>query len=359
MGLTRKKKVSPVTLICEIAVMAAVGFVLDELSSSYSRGLFVNGGSIGIAMISVIVMVYRRGAVSGLLTGLIIGLFDVMTGPYMVAASPWKVFLQVGLDYVFPYVFVVACAVFKPAFVNAPTQGKRYLYLALGTMVGALGKLLCHYLAGVLFWADPSTFAWDLTKMNPYLYCFLYNAAFILPSAVLTTIVAVLIYRNSPQIFLLSQAKPRREIDRYHKLTGPEILGIGVFGIISLASFVYFLIAYIRSYYYEDYGSYGSEFGFDMNAMVAWILALILIGFCVFSLLANAKGKYPKRMFLNGLGLIGAIVFVYGISKITRLAMKGRDYSEYFGWLGAGLAVMLIAPLGILLSPSAPTLDAK
>ena len=359
MGLAHKKKVSPITLICEIAVMAAVGFVLDELSSSYSRGLFVNGGSIGIAMIAVIVMVYRRGAVSGLLTGLIIGLFDVMTGPYMLAASPWKVFLQVALDYVFPYTFVVICAVFKPAFVKAPTQGKRYLFLGLGVMLGALGKLFCHYLAGILFWADPSAFAWDLNKMNPYLYCFIYNAAFIFPSGILTAIVALLVYRNSPQIFLLSQAKPRLEKDRYHKLTGPEIFGIGVFGTLSLASFVYFLIAYIRSYYYEDYGSYGSEFGFDMNAMVAWVLALILIGFCVFSLLLNAKGKYPKRMFLNGLGLIGAIVFVYGVSRMIRLSIKGRDYSEYFGWLGAGLLVMLIAPLGILLSPSAPTLDAK
>ena len=51
--LTAKKKASPVTLMAEIAIMAAAGFVLDKLSGAIFRGVFVNGGSIGIAVQSL------------------------------------------------------------------------------------------------------------------------------------------------------------------------------------------------------------------------------------------------------------------------------------------------------------------
>ena len=60
-----------VRTLCEIGIIAALGFVFDELQGILFKGIFVNGGSIGFAMVAVLVMAYRRGWLPALLTGLL------------------------------------------------------------------------------------------------------------------------------------------------------------------------------------------------------------------------------------------------------------------------------------------------
>ena len=93
-----------VRTICEIGIFAALGFVLDELQGIISKGLFINGGSIGFAMIAVLIIGYRRGWLPALLTGLIMGLFDIATSAYILHPA------QLFLDYILPYALVaVGC----------------------------------------------------------------------------------------------------------------------------------------------------------------------------------------------------------------------------------------------------------
>ena len=73
--MTKKKNHDIVMTMVEVGVMAALGFVLDELSGIMFKGVFVNGGSIGIAMVCVLVMAFRRGFVPALATGVVMGLF--------------------------------------------------------------------------------------------------------------------------------------------------------------------------------------------------------------------------------------------------------------------------------------------
>lgn len=166
-GFFMSKSSEATRTIVEIGIFAALGFVLDELQGIISKGLFVNGGSIGFALIAVIIISFRRGPLAGLVTGLIMGLLDVSTGPY--ALNFW----QVLLDYVLPYAFVSTAGLFKYWYDHEEKDNKKILILMLATVVGGLSKLLSHYLAGILFWADPSGFAWNLTNINPYLYCFI------------------------------------------------------------------------------------------------------------------------------------------------------------------------------------------
>lgn len=334
MGLT-KKKVSPVALLCEIAIMAAAGFVLDELASAYSRGLFVNGGAIGIAMITVVVMAYRRGPLAGLATAFIIGFFDLMTGPYMVAASPFLVFVQVALDYVLPYPAIALCGVFKPAFDKAETKKEKLFFLSLGVMVGTLGKLFCHYSAGVLFWADPNGFAWGMTNINPYLYCFLYNGAFCFPSGILSGLVLALTLQKAPQLFLLSKLEdkplPRRAFQKWETIT---VISAGIGG---LALFGYFLYRFIASFYYGDYGADGSEFSFDGDMMVAWIASLLLALFSLIALLRARKERYIDGLYPKYLVFLGGLVSVYGLARLMRALIKGKDALPYLFWIIGGL----------------------
>ena len=94
-----KNTSNKIKTISEIGMFAALGFVFDALQGIFTKGIFVNGGSIGFAMIAVLIVGLRRGFLPALLTGLIMGLLDVADGAYVLN------FWQLCLDYIFPYMF--------------------------------------------------------------------------------------------------------------------------------------------------------------------------------------------------------------------------------------------------------------
>ena len=198
--MTKKKNHDIVMTMVEVGVMAALGFVLDELSGIMFKGVFVNGGSIGIAMVCVLVMAFRRGFVPALATGVVMGLLDLATGPYIIPGDAWRAFVQVFLYYVAAYPMVAFAAIFRKAFLNAEEKQKKVLFLCLGSILGGLLKLFAHFLSGILFWADPSGFAFSWNWMNPYLYCFLYNALYVLPCLVLSLGFLLVLFWRIPSL---------------------------------------------------------------------------------------------------------------------------------------------------------------
>lgn len=214
--MAKKRTHDLVMTMVEIGVMAALGFVLDELSGIMFKGIFVNGGSIGIAMLCVLLMAYRRGFVPALVTGLVMGLLDLATGPYIIPGEAWRAVVQVLLDYVLAYPMVAFAALFRSAFLKSEDKGKKILFLCLGAILGGLLKLFVHYLSGILFWADPSSFAFSWTWMNPHVYCFLYNALYVLPCLALSLAFLLVLYWRIPSLLkdperLYSRGKEKEE----------------------------------------------------------------------------------------------------------------------------------------------------
>ena len=216
--MTKKKNHDIVMTMVEVGVMAALGFVLDELSGIMFKGVFVNGGSIGIAMVCVLVMAFRRGFVPALATGVVMGLLDLATGPYIIPGDAWRAFVQVFLDYVAAYPMVAFAAIFRKAFLNAEEKQKKVLFLCLGSILGGLLKLFAHFLSGILFWADPSGFAFSWNWMNPYLYCFLYNALYVLPCLVLSLGFLLVLFWRIPSLL----KEPNRLYERKAEETKKE-----------------------------------------------------------------------------------------------------------------------------------------
>ena len=343
---TLQKKVSPVTLMAEIAIMAAAGFVLDELSGAMFKGVFVNGGSIGIAMITVILMCYRRGPLAGLAVGFIVGSFGLLTGPYMIASTPLKVFIQVMLDYVLAYPFVALAGIFKPAFDKASTKGERMRYLLFGVMMGTLGKLLCHYLSGILFWADPSMFAWGLTSMNPYLYCLLYNVAYTIPCGILSGIVMALMLQKAPGLYLAGRLPEKKTVVRKY-LGKKELIGVAILSAIALGTFIAAFIIYVRSVYEGDYGPDGKEFVMDPDAMMAWVVSALVIVFGIVATVNGIKGRYRERSYPYHLVFVGGVCVTYGLARLIRALIKGNEFMPYVFWIigGAVYALLIVGSL--------------
>ena len=320
--------------ICEIGLFAAVGFVIDELQGILGKGIFVNGGSIGFAFIAVIIIGLRRGWFPAILTGLAIGLFDFMTGAYIIHP------VQPILDYIIPYAMVAIGMVFRPMYKNATTSKKKMLALVLITTVGGLSKLLSHYLAGVIFWADQSAFAWDLNYMSPYLYSLIYNMAYILPSILLTSVILLLIQSKFSKL-LDSQIEFKKDAKETNKNVGQLIMCVGI-TLIGLGFFASYLIDFIKSFEQYDYGS-AFEFETNGDSMVIFICGLYAVVLGLISCATSLKGKLESYKTIQLLSLIFLILVIYGSARLIRMNIKGKPEDFYQLWLGLSLGLFLLA----------------
>jgi len=64
--------------IVEIAIFAALGFIFDLISNALSISLWPQGGSVSIAMVPVFLMAYRWGVKGGVITGLLLGMLQIL-----------------------------------------------------------------------------------------------------------------------------------------------------------------------------------------------------------------------------------------------------------------------------------------
>ena len=190
-----KQKTKIITM-AEIAIFASIGFILDLLASLYS-GFFVNGGSISFAMIVVVIISYRRGVLSGVCCGLIMGILDLTDGFYTFADTWYKSILQIGMDYIFTYMAVGVVALAKPLI-------KRFNYvfiIVLSTIFGGVLKFFFHFLSGVLYWPEfPGQ-----PFLERCLYSIVYNGSYMLPSIIVSGIIIGLMATKFKQLFLLEE----------------------------------------------------------------------------------------------------------------------------------------------------------
>lgn len=197
-----KKRIFTTKVIAEVAILSALAFALDCLQGGYSRGLFENGGSIGIAMVPILVICYRHGFLPGLLSGFIVSFLQFLGGIYAIADTWYNMLLQVSLDYILAYPLVSFAGLFANKFKSAPSNKERLNYLVLGTTVGGLLKLLSHYLAGIIFWASscPENF-----PGGPKFYSFVYNGAYCIPNIILACILLGIFLYKAPHLYIFNK----------------------------------------------------------------------------------------------------------------------------------------------------------
>ena len=196
-----------VRILAEIAIFAALGFALDALQGGYSRGMFPSGGSIGIAMLPVFIIGYRRGIVASLLCGLVLSLIQMLTGVYVVntstnpneflrAVGP---FIQVMLDYILGYTLVGVSGAFSKMYQEGKDSKTKILSVVLGVLVGGLLKYSSHVIAGGLFYLNGGAQFWGIEDSS-WLFSFMYNGAYCIPNTILSLVLMVIIAKYYPQI---------------------------------------------------------------------------------------------------------------------------------------------------------------
>ncbi len=195
-----------VRTVAEAAIMAALAFVLDLLQGVIFDAIpfFANGGSVGIAMLPIIILAVRRGPVVGFLAGLVTGILQMLGGVYAISSDWYKVMFQILLDYTLAYAI---CGLFAGFFKYLLKSEIKYniIILSLACVAGGLGKYLCHVLAGYFFWPQE---IWG----GPLAYSILYNGVYMLPSTILCLACVIVIYLRRSDFFFANKKVQKSEV---------------------------------------------------------------------------------------------------------------------------------------------------
>ena len=177
--------------LIEVAIFSALALILD-LVPFLSFKVWAQGGSISFAMIPVFIMSYRWGLKGGLLSGLLLGVLQIVSGTAWIAHP-----VQGLLDYPIAFTVIGFAGLFKDQAAHALQNGSKgsfVKWVIIGVGLGSTLRFVSHYLAGVVFFDSL------IDGMNTWLYSFVYNASYIIPSAIINIIAVAFLFSKRPSL---------------------------------------------------------------------------------------------------------------------------------------------------------------
>lgn len=171
--------------LVESAILIALGTVLSLFSFS---GPWALGGGVTIcSMLPLVILAQRYGTKWGVFSALVYAVLQMILGFSNVqyAQNVWQAIAIILLDYILAFGVIGFSAAFNSVIKNRPVS------IAVGTVVTLLGRLLCHFLSGLLIWEVmwPNELGWAAP-----IWSIAYNASYMVPEILITTIAAVLLY---------------------------------------------------------------------------------------------------------------------------------------------------------------------
>ena len=126
-----RKQSTDIVIMVETAVLVGAALALSMIRLIR----LPQGGSIGLDMLPIFLLAFRRGGKVGLVGGLLYGLLKLITDPFFVHP------VQVLLDYPIPFAVLGIAGFFKKDILT-------------GVTVGTISRYMVHVISGVVFFAD-------------------------------------------------------------------------------------------------------------------------------------------------------------------------------------------------------------
>ena len=172
-----------IRVLSEIAVSVALAAVLDLISKSLPLPRLPYGGSVSLRMLPIVVVAWRNGWKAGVVAGGVYGSVDFLIHPIYVHP------IQLLLDY--PLAF--GAVGIAGGWAVAGNNGWAFhLRLLVGILLGNGLRLICHFLSGVVFFAQFAP-----VDQPIWLYSLMYNLTYIVPEVIILIILAQLILRRT------------------------------------------------------------------------------------------------------------------------------------------------------------------
>ncbi len=200
------KSNSKTRVLVEGALMVALSAVLSKIEIP----LMPHGGSITLfSMVPILLMSYRNGVKWGLMTAFVNSLVQFVQGLNNLAYCQ-TLTAQIGcvlLDYLLAFTVLGLAEGIRQRFFGYQ------MGVGVSAFVVCLLRYLCSFLSGYIVWKDYDyAFSW-MSEINfpgiadmsvnglCWLYSAVYNATYMIPEAILTTVVVVLLAKTAPQLF--------------------------------------------------------------------------------------------------------------------------------------------------------------
>ncbi|RLQ97347.1 energy-coupled thiamine transporter ThiT [Falsibacillus albus] len=182
-----------ILFLVEVAVLAALAYLLDLASTFIFSRIWPEGGSVSLAMIPVFLISYRWGIKGGLLSGFLLGMLQFISG-FAQIYTP----IQGIIDYFVAFTLIGFSGIFASSIQRTVHEGKAGQWITLviiSTLTGSLLRFLAHFYTGIVFFGSYAP------KGQPVaLYSLIYNGTYMLPSFILSAIILILIISVSPRL---------------------------------------------------------------------------------------------------------------------------------------------------------------
>lgn len=177
--------------IVEIAIFAALGFIFDLISNALSISLWPQGGSVSIAMVPVFLMAYRWGVKGGVITGLLLGMLQILSGTAYILHP-----VQGFLDYIVAFsVLGFSGIVFKQIQHEKDNTKKRIAFAIIGVLVGSGLRFMTHVAAGMVFFGSGAA-----EGQSVLTFSIIYNLTYMVPSILVSGALMILLITTAPRV---------------------------------------------------------------------------------------------------------------------------------------------------------------
>jgi thiamine transporter len=174
----------------EGTILAALAMVLSFIPLDIGSSFSISLGQIPIAVYAL-----RRGPKAGLLAAFIWGILH-----FPAAKVYFLSVIQVLIEYPIAFTFAgltgLAATKLQKAIAAGDTIAARKQIVS-GVFIGALARYFWHFVAGWVFWG-----MYALWGMSPVVFSLVMNGISGLATALVTTIVLLVLYRMNPTIFV-------------------------------------------------------------------------------------------------------------------------------------------------------------
>jgi len=170
-------------MLVEAGIMIALALVLDRIKVYEApQGGSVTAGS----MVPIFLFAFRWGLGPGIISGAIFGIMQLIFGGWFFTP------VQAILEYPVAFGSLGLAGIFS----NKLDNGKKnnIIGVVAGVLLGIGIRFLCHFIAGIVFFSE---YAGD---QHPWLYSLIYQASYLVPEFIITTIVLYLIWKPISKI---------------------------------------------------------------------------------------------------------------------------------------------------------------
>lgn len=169
-----------IRIVVEIGLSVALAAVLGLWKIQVPA--WAAGGSISLSMLPIFVIAIRRGLWPGVIAGALFGAVDYLIEPFFV--HPVQVFLDYGVAFAACGLAGLGCAAVR----ESRTALRSATLTIASVALGGAGRFAASFVSGMVF------FGANAPEGQPvWLYSFVYNISYLLPSVLACAVLAAVI----------------------------------------------------------------------------------------------------------------------------------------------------------------------